>query len=174
MERNSPQAIYDLLKEWGIEFKSMAHPEAATMEDCKAIGEKLGAPFCKNLFLANRQQTEFFLLLIGEDKKFRTAEVSKKIGRSRLSFGNEDKLYQALGVRPGSISPLGLVFQIGIAEGFIVNHFSLPPHQHLPTGAQAALPTMENGIDLFFLLRCEICTHFFSSFAFFSFFSRLR
>lgn len=110
MERNSPQAIYDLLKEWGIEFKSMVHPEAATMEDCKAIGEKLGAPFCKNLFLANRQQTEFFLLLIGEDKKFRTAEVSKKVGRSRLSFGNEDKLYQALGVRPGSISPLGLVF----------------------------------------------------------------
>ncbi len=27
-----------------------------------------------------------------------------------MSFGNEDKLYQALGVRPGSISPLGLVF----------------------------------------------------------------
>ena len=49
MERHSPQAIYDLLKEWGIEFKSMAHPEAAAMEDCKAIGEKLGAPFCKNL-----------------------------------------------------------------------------------------------------------------------------
>ena len=45
MERSSPQAIYDLLKEWGIQFKSMAHPEAATMEDCKAIGEKLGAPF---------------------------------------------------------------------------------------------------------------------------------
>ena len=37
MERSSPQAIYDLLKEWGIDFKSMAHPEAATMEDCKAI-----------------------------------------------------------------------------------------------------------------------------------------
>lgn len=110
MERGSPQAIYQLLRDWGIPFRSMEHPEAATMEDCRAVGRQLGAPFCKNLFLANRQQTEFFLLLIGEDKKFRTAEVSKKIGRSRLSFGNEDKLWQTLGVHPGSISPLGLVF----------------------------------------------------------------
>lgn len=113
MERSSPQAIYDLLREWGIAFESIQHAEAATMEDCKAIGTQLGAPFCKNLFLANRQQTEFFLLLIGEDKKFRTAEVSKKIGRSRLSFGNEEKLYQLLGVHPGSISPMGLVFDAG-------------------------------------------------------------
>lgn len=110
MERGSPEAIYQLLRDWGIPFRSMEHPEAATMEDCQAVGRQLGAPFCKNLFLANRQQTEFFLLLIGEDKKFRTAEVSKKIGRSRLSFGNEDKLWQALGARPGSISPMGLVF----------------------------------------------------------------
>ena len=113
MERSSPQAIYSLLQQWGIPYDSMEHPEAGTMEDCKAIGRQLGAPFCKNLFLANRQQTQFFLLLIGEDKKFRTAEVSKKIGRSRLSFGNEEKLYQLLGVRPGSISPLGLVFDEG-------------------------------------------------------------
>lgn len=113
MDRSSPEAIYDLLKQWGIPFSSIQHPEAATMEDCKAIGSRLGAPFCKNLFLANRQQTEFFLLLIGEDKKFRTAEVSKKIGRSRLSFGNEEKLYQLLGVHPGSISPMGLVFDTG-------------------------------------------------------------
>lgn len=110
MERSSPEAIYRLLRDWGIPFRSLEHPEAATMEDCRAVGRQLGAPFCKNLFLANRQQTEFFLLLIGEDKKFRTAEVSKKIGKSRLSFGNEDKLWQALGVHPGSISPLGLVF----------------------------------------------------------------
>ena len=110
MERSSPEAIYQLLRDWGIPFRSLKHPEAATMEDCRAVGRQLGAPFCKNLFLANRQQTEFFLLLIGEDKKFRTAEVSKKIGKSRLSFGNEDKLWQALGARPGSISPMGLVF----------------------------------------------------------------
>ena len=110
MERGSPEAIYQLLRDWNIPFRSIEHPEAATMEDCQAVGRRLGAPFCKNLFLANRRQTEFFLLLIGEDKKFRTAEVSKKIGRSRLIFGNEDQLWQALGAGPGSISPMCLVF----------------------------------------------------------------
>ena len=65
MERGSPEAIYQLLRDWNIPFRSIEHPEAATMEDCQAVGRRLGAPFCKNLFLANRRQTEFFLLLIG-------------------------------------------------------------------------------------------------------------
>ncbi|WP_458861852.1 prolyl-tRNA synthetase associated domain-containing protein [Acidaminobacterium chupaoyuni] len=110
LQRACPQTIYQVLEELNIPYKALEHEEAATMEDCKAIGEKLGAEFCKNLFLANRQQTEFYLLLIGEDKKFRTAEVSKKIGKARLSFGNEEKLYELLGVHPGSISPMGLIF----------------------------------------------------------------
>ncbi len=60
MERGSPEAIYQLLRDWNIPFRSIEHPEAATMEDCQAVGRRLGAPFCKNLFLANRRQTEFF------------------------------------------------------------------------------------------------------------------
>lgn len=108
MEKSSPSAIYALLGELSIEYKSASHDAADTMEDCREIAENLGAPFCKNLFLANRQQTEFYLLLIGEDKKFRTADVSKQLGVARLSFGNEDALYEYLGVRPGSISPMGL------------------------------------------------------------------
>ena len=113
MEKSSPEAIYRLLGELAMEYTSAQHPEAATMEDCRRIGQQLGAPFCKNLFLTNRQQTEYFLLLIGEEKRFRTAEVSKRIGRSRLSFGPEEKLYELLGVQPGSISPLGLIFDEG-------------------------------------------------------------
>lgn len=80
------------------------------MEDCKEVAKTTGADFCKNLFLQNRQGTEYFLLLIDQDKKFRTAEVSKLIGKARLSFGSQDKLYEYLGVAPGAITPLGLIF----------------------------------------------------------------
>lgn len=113
MEKESTSAIYGMLSELGIEYKSIKHAPANSMEACVVIGEQLGAQFCKNLFLANRQQTEFYLLLIFEDKKFRTADVSKMLGTARLSFGNEDALFEYLGTRGGSISPMGLIFDCG-------------------------------------------------------------
>jgi Uncharacterized conserved protein len=110
MERADASAIYSMLQSLNIPFEHISHAPAMTMDDLKETEKCLGAPFCKNLFLSNRQQTEFYLLLIRGDKYFRTAEVSKKLGVSRLSFGNEDRLYELLGVHPGAITPMGLVF----------------------------------------------------------------
>jgi len=110
LEKACAQTIYTLLQQLGISYESTTHAPALTMEDLTGVEQQLQAQFCKNLFLCNRQKTEFFLLLIREDKRFRTAEVSKKIGRSRLSFGGEEDLYEMLGVHPGAITPMGLIF----------------------------------------------------------------
>ena len=107
--KSDPQTVYDALNRLTISFQYLSHDPVFTMDDCKALSLKLNAPFCKNLFLQNRQGTEFFLLLIREDKRFRTAEVSKKIDRARLSFGNDEKLFEYLGLAPGAISPMGLL-----------------------------------------------------------------
>ncbi len=107
--KNDAQTVFDVLDGLGIKYESVSHDPALSMDDCKAPALKLQAPFCKNLFLQNRQGTEYFLLLIREDKRFRTADVSKKIGRARLSFGNNEKLYELLGLLPGAISPMGLI-----------------------------------------------------------------
>ena len=110
MNRADPNEIYALLEQQNIPYRKIEHPAAASMEDLQVAEAQLGAVFCKNLFLCNRQKTVFYLLLIREDKRFRTATVSKLIGSSRLSFGEADKLYELLGVHPGAITPLGLVF----------------------------------------------------------------
>lgn len=109
MEKRSAAAVYSQLDSLNIPYDFVVHEPVQTMEDCKKIDEQLGAPFCKNLFLQNRQGTEYFLLLVSENKRFRTAEVSKKINRARLSFGNEEMLYDLLGLSPGAISPMGLI-----------------------------------------------------------------
>ena len=110
MNRADPNEIYALLEQQNIPYRKIEHPAAASMEDLQGVEAQLGAVFCKNLFLCNRQKTVFYLLLIREDKRFRTATVSKLIGSSRLSFGEADRLYELLGVHPGAITPLGLVF----------------------------------------------------------------
>ena len=64
---------------------------------------------CKNLFLANRQQTVFYLLLMPGDKPFRTKDLSAQIGSSRLSFGDHSCMEKFLDITPGSLSVLGLM-----------------------------------------------------------------
>ena len=102
--------VYDLLDRLGIEYQRVDHEEVNTMEACAAIDELLEpAVICKNLFLTNSAKTEYYLLMLCADKKFRTAEVSKQIGASRLSFADSDKMLEFLDITPGSVSVMGLM-----------------------------------------------------------------
>ena len=101
-------ACYDLLEKLQIPFRRVDHEAAQTMEDCVAIGQVLGGEVCKNLFLCNRQQTQFYLLLMEGEKKFHTKDLSSQLGVSRLSFAGPEHMQELLGVRPGSASVLGL------------------------------------------------------------------
>ena len=101
---------YDLLDSLGIEYERVDHEEANTMEACLAIDEVLApAVICKNLFLCNAQKTKFYLLMIREDKKFLTKDISKQINSARLSFGSAEYMEQFLDITPGSVSVLGLM-----------------------------------------------------------------
>lgn len=104
------EKVYDILEELGIAFERIDHEQANTIEDCKKIDEKLGTKICKNLFLCNRQKTDFYLLLMDGNKRFVTKDFSKTIGVSRLSFASEEHLMQYLNVTPGSASIFGLIF----------------------------------------------------------------
>ena len=102
--------VFELLNKLEIEYTKVDHEKADTIEDCKKIEETLGCEICKNLFLCNRQQTEFYLLLMKGDKRFVTKDFSKTIGVSRLSFASPENLKKYLNVTPGSASVLGLIF----------------------------------------------------------------
>lgn len=67
---------YDFLDKLNIEYERIDHEAAMTMEECADVDEALGAMICKNLFLCNRQETTFYLLMIPGDKKFKTKDLS--------------------------------------------------------------------------------------------------
>ena len=100
---------YDLLDSLGVEYERIDHEPAMTMEVCEAIDEALGATICKNLFLCNRQQTDFYLLMMPGDKPFKTKDLSAQIGSSRLSFATPEHMEKYLDITPGSVSVLGLM-----------------------------------------------------------------
>ena len=97
-ERNSPHEYHE-------------HAAARAMEDCLALPN--AAPdvtFCKNLLLCNTPKTAFFLYVTVPDKPFRTGDISKRLGSSRLSFAPSECLMDMLHLQSGSLSPLGLWF----------------------------------------------------------------
>lgn len=100
---------YDFLDKLNIEYERIDHEAAMTMDVCAEIDEALGAMICKNLFLCNRQETSFYLLMIPGDKKFKTKDLSAQIGSSRLSFAKETYMEEFLDITPGSVSVLGLM-----------------------------------------------------------------
>ncbi len=100
---------YDFLDSLGVEYERIDHEPAMTMEVCEEIDKTLNAVICKNLFLCNRQQTSFYLLMIPADKKFKTKDISAQINSSRLSFAGEEFMEKYLDITPGSVSVLGLM-----------------------------------------------------------------
>lgn len=100
---------YDLLDRLDIDYIRTDHDPATTMEVCHVIDGVLDVLICKNLFLCNRQQTNFYLLMMPGDKPFKTKDLSAQLGVSRLSFASEDHMQELLDVLPGSVSVLALM-----------------------------------------------------------------
>ena len=103
--------VYDILDSLHIPYIRADHEAVMTMEACEEIDRTLGddTAICKNLFLCNRQKTDFYLLLIPGDKVFKTKELSKQIGSARLSFAGAEYMEKYLDITPGSVSIMGLM-----------------------------------------------------------------
>lgn len=102
-------AVYDFLDSTGVSYRTCCHAAAFTMEECEAVRRAVGAPVFKNLFLTNRQMTDFYLLMIPADKPFKTKYLSGQLGCARLSFASAEAMEEMLHIHPGAVSPMGLI-----------------------------------------------------------------
>ena len=107
--REAAKPALEKLDELGIKYYYYEHPLAKTMEDCEGIGADVGAKHFKNIYACDHTETNFFIIIIRADKKFRTSEVSRKLGVSRLSFCTDEMLEENLGVVSGAVTPLALM-----------------------------------------------------------------
>ena len=104
------QEILDYLDRIGVAYDLIEHPPVHTIEDCAWAEEKLDCVVPKNLFLMPRNESFYALCLTRPNALFRTADFSKQIGSSRLSFGGPEALMERLQTTPGAVSPMGLIF----------------------------------------------------------------
>ena len=100
---------YLFLDNLEIKYDRVDHDPAMTMEVCAEIDKVLGAGICKNLFLCNRQKTDFYLLMMPANKPFKTKDLTAQINSARLSFADSEAMLQFLDITPGAVSVLGLM-----------------------------------------------------------------
>jgi Ala-tRNA(Pro) deacylase len=101
--------VYDFLDSLGVPYQRIDHEPLMTMAACEEVDKILCATICKNLFLCNRQETDFYLLMMPGEKKFKTKDLAAQIGTARLSFAKEEYMEEFLDITPGSVSVMGLM-----------------------------------------------------------------
>lgn len=104
------EQIYALLDRLGIRYRTAMHAQAMTMEDCALVDAQLGAVSCKNYFLTTKSKKYYCLCVVRPNARLRTSDISKQAGTPRLSFADEDDMVALLHTHPGSVSPMGLMF----------------------------------------------------------------
>ena len=104
-------ALFDRFTELGITVETHNHPPLHTVEESQALRGSISGGHCKNLFLKDKKQ-QLWLIVTLEERKINLKNLQKRIECARLSFGNAELLFETLKVRPGAVTPFGLIYDI--------------------------------------------------------------
>jgi len=103
----TPDQLFARLDALGIAHRTYAHPPVFTVAEAVALRGQLPGGHCKSLFLKDKKG-RLWLVVALEERRIDLKQLAAALGAPRFSFGPAELLYEALGVRPGSVTPFAL------------------------------------------------------------------
>ena len=100
--------ILKILEKKEIKYTIYEHEPFYTVEDSNKKRSEMKGAHTKNLFLKNKKN-QFVLFSCDENSVVDLKNFSKSIGLKNLSFAKPEYLLKFLGIKPGSVSPFGLL-----------------------------------------------------------------
>ena len=100
--------LYAFLDANGIAWRHHTHPPLHTVAESRALRGTLPGAHVKNMFMKDKKG-RIVLATCLEDRRIRIRDLEKEIGAKGLSFGKPELLWEVLGVRPGAVTPFGLM-----------------------------------------------------------------
>ncbi len=98
---------YALLDDLDIAYVRLDHPPITSV---KNLSFSLPGQQVKNLLLKNKKGRQFYLLILKDEKQANLTRLADDLGEKRLSFANAEDVRRLLHVEPGTVTPLGLLF----------------------------------------------------------------
>ncbi len=105
----SRNKVLNKLNQLGIPYEVFEHPPLDTIEIALKYWKDIDAMHCKNLFFRNHKGNRHYLVIIKETTPFSIRSLEQKLKQGKLTFGSPKRLLKYLGVKPGSVSPFGLI-----------------------------------------------------------------
>jgi len=146
----TPEQLFALLDELGIEHETARHEAVFTVEESEHVTASIPGAHTKNLFLKDKKEN-YFLIVAGNHARISLNQVHNKIGaRSRVSFANSDRLMEMLGVMPGSVNAFA---PMNDHEGRVTVIFDKPLLENSTINCHPLTNTMTTTISREDLLR---------------------
>ena len=108
IEPATPTDLFAFLDAHAIAHSTLQHQAVFRVEEGQEIKDALPGAHTKNLFLKDAKDQLWLISALGETR-IDLKRLPETIGSARLSFGREQILYEALGVRPGSVTLFALI-----------------------------------------------------------------
>jgi Ala-tRNA(Pro) deacylase len=111
MSKTHEQKLYDILDDMSISYKKIEHPAFAS---CDASGDfyknnDMGMD-CKNIFLRNRRGKKHYIIVLRADKNLNIPHLAEFLEENKkMGFASEERLDKFLSLKPGSVTPFGLI-----------------------------------------------------------------
>lgn len=103
------QETYAFLQAQGIHFEVTEHRAVFTMGEVPDVPLPYPEADAKNLFLRDDKKQRYYLVTVRGDKRVDLKAFRKAHGTRPLSFASAEELEAVLKLRPGSVTPLGLL-----------------------------------------------------------------
>ena len=103
------QVVFDFLDSHQISYSWYEHPEAPTIEIARQYWHQDGSKHCKNLFFRNHKGNRHYLVCFDCEQSMAIHDLEHLLHQGKLSFASEQRMERWLGLKPGSVSPFGLI-----------------------------------------------------------------
>ncbi|MET0917132.1 MAG: prolyl-tRNA synthetase associated domain-containing protein [Burkholderiales bacterium] len=113
--------LSEFLRKHGVDAARHEHPAVMTVEESKRLVPKLPGAKTKNLFLRDKKGRRHFLVTVPHDVAVDLDALAAALGVGGMGFASAERLQKHLGLKPGSVSLLGLVNDSAHAVEFVLD-----------------------------------------------------
>lgn len=104
----APETLLARLEAMGIAYRLYHHDPVFTVADSIGIERDMPGLHCRNLFLRDKKG-QMILLSAANETRIDLKKLERRLSSARLSFASAERLWDHLGVRPGSVCPYAIM-----------------------------------------------------------------